>query len=111
MSVDGIDSDRSFFIASVTQEITRRPIYVMSHEPLYSSIVVTTLRGTASSNSTRITCTLDTMDFSLNDHQKLIRATVRQFMKNEVRPSVSGNGGVTGAGGDKFCQVPNGHVS
>jgi hypothetical protein len=49
--------------------------------------------------------------FWLNDHQKLIRATVRQFMKNEVRPSVSGNGGVTGAGGDKFCQVPNGHVS
>jgi hypothetical protein len=24
---------------------------------------------------------------------------------------VTGNGGVTGAGGDKFCQVPNGHVS
>ncbi len=32
--------------------------------------------------------TLDTMDFSLNDHQKLIRDTVRQFMENEVRPSV-----------------------
>jgi alkylation response protein AidB-like acyl-CoA dehydrogenase len=30
----------------------------------------------------------DTMDFSLNDHQKLIRDTVRQFMDNEVRPSV-----------------------
>jgi butyryl-CoA dehydrogenase len=29
-----------------------------------------------------------TMDFSLNDHQKLIRDTVRQFMENEVRPSV-----------------------
>ena len=28
------------------------------------------------------------MDFSLNDHQKLIRDTVRQFMENEVRPSV-----------------------
>jgi len=28
------------------------------------------------------------MDFSLNDHQKLIRDTVRQFMDNEVRPSV-----------------------
>ena len=30
----------------------------------------------------------DTMDFSLNDHQKLIRDTVRQFMENEVCPSV-----------------------
>ncbi len=29
------------------------------------------------------------MDFSLNDHQKLIRDTVRQFMDAEVRPSVS----------------------
>jgi butyryl-CoA dehydrogenase len=28
------------------------------------------------------------MDFSLSDHQKLIRDTVRQFMENEVRPSV-----------------------
>jgi butyryl-CoA dehydrogenase len=28
------------------------------------------------------------MDFSLNDHQKLIRGTVRQFMEAEVRPSV-----------------------
>jgi butyryl-CoA dehydrogenase len=28
------------------------------------------------------------MDFSLNDHQKLIRDTVRQFMESEVRPSV-----------------------
>jgi butyryl-CoA dehydrogenase len=28
------------------------------------------------------------MDFSLNDHQKLIRDTVRQFMENEVRPYV-----------------------
>jgi butyryl-CoA dehydrogenase len=28
------------------------------------------------------------MDFSLNDHQKLIRDTVRQFIENEVRPSV-----------------------
>ena len=28
------------------------------------------------------------MDFSLNDHQTLIRDTVRQFMENEVRPSV-----------------------
>ena len=27
------------------------------------------------------------MDFSLSDHQKLIRDTVRQFMENEVRPS------------------------
>src|SRR6266852_896657 len=27
------------------------------------------------------------MDFSLNDHQKLIRDTVRQFMEKEVRPS------------------------
>jgi len=30
----------------------------------------------------------DTMDFSLNDHQKLIRDTVRQFMEAEVRPFV-----------------------
>jgi butyryl-CoA dehydrogenase len=30
----------------------------------------------------------NTMDLSLNDHQKLIRDTVRQFMENEVRPSV-----------------------
>jgi butyryl-CoA dehydrogenase len=30
----------------------------------------------------------DTMDFSLNDHQKLIRNTVRQFMEAEVRPFV-----------------------
>jgi len=28
------------------------------------------------------------MDFSLNDHQNLIRDTVRQFMEAEVRPSV-----------------------
>ena len=28
------------------------------------------------------------MDFSLNDHQKLTRDTVRQFMENEVRTSV-----------------------
>jgi alkylation response protein AidB-like acyl-CoA dehydrogenase len=28
------------------------------------------------------------MDFSLNDHQKLIRDTVRRFMESEVRPSV-----------------------
>jgi butyryl-CoA dehydrogenase len=28
------------------------------------------------------------MDFSLSDHQKLIRDTVRRFMENEVRPSV-----------------------
>jgi alkylation response protein AidB-like acyl-CoA dehydrogenase len=28
------------------------------------------------------------MDFSLSDHQKLIRDTVRQFMENEVRPEV-----------------------
>jgi butyryl-CoA dehydrogenase len=28
------------------------------------------------------------MDFSLNDHQKLIRETVRQFMDAEVRPTV-----------------------
>jgi alkylation response protein AidB-like acyl-CoA dehydrogenase len=28
------------------------------------------------------------MDFSLNDHQKLIRDTVRQFMEAEVRPSL-----------------------
>ena len=28
------------------------------------------------------------MDFSLNDHQALTRDTVRQFMENEVRPSV-----------------------
>src|SRR6266404_9980302 len=28
------------------------------------------------------------MDFSLNDHQKLTRDTVRQFMENEVRPTV-----------------------
>src|SRR3989442_15980780 len=28
------------------------------------------------------------MDFSLNDHQKLIRDTVRQFMEAEVRPFV-----------------------
>src|ERR1700719_1896006 len=37
---------------------------------------------------TRIARTSDTMDFSLNDHQKLTRDTVRQFMENEVRPSV-----------------------
>src|ERR1700757_343020 len=28
------------------------------------------------------------MDFSLTDHQKLIRDTVRQFMETEVRPLV-----------------------
>lgn len=32
--------------------------------------------------------TPDTMDFSLKDHQKLIRETVRQFMEAEVRPFV-----------------------
>ncbi len=26
------------------------------------------------------------MDFSLNDHQKLMQDTVRQFMEAEVRP-------------------------
>src|SRR5499427_3460528 len=31
---------------------------------------------------------MDTMDFSLSDHQKLIRDTVRQFMETEVRPFV-----------------------
>src|SRR5438046_10535627 len=30
----------------------------------------------------------NTMDFSLNDHQKLIRDTVRQFVDAEVRPFV-----------------------
>src|SRR6195256_6861224 len=29
------------------------------------------------------------MDFSLSDHQKLIRDTVRQFMEADVRPSVT----------------------
>ena len=28
------------------------------------------------------------MDFSFNDHQTLIRDTVRQFMEAEVRPTV-----------------------
>jgi alkylation response protein AidB-like acyl-CoA dehydrogenase len=28
------------------------------------------------------------MDFSLKEHQKLIRDTVRQFMEAEVRPGV-----------------------
>src|SRR2546422_11133200 len=28
------------------------------------------------------------MDFSLSDHQKLIRDTVRQFMEAEVRPTI-----------------------
>src|ERR1700751_2053184 len=37
---------------------------------------------------TRTAHTPDTMDFSLNDHQKLTRDTVRQFMENEVRPLV-----------------------
>ena len=32
--------------------------------------------------------TPEPMDFSLSDHQKLIRDTVRQFMEAEVRPSV-----------------------
>src|SRR6266513_1598515 len=31
----------------------------------------------------------DTMDFSLNDHQKLIRDTVRQFMEADVLPIVT----------------------
>jgi hypothetical protein len=31
---------------------------------------------------------INCMDFSLNDHQKLIRDTVRQFMENEVRSGV-----------------------
>jgi butyryl-CoA dehydrogenase len=35
-----------------------------------------------------IACTPEPMDFSLNDHQKLIRDTVRQFMEAEVRPTV-----------------------
>ena len=35
-----------------------------------------------------IPSTPEPMDFSLNDHQKLIRDTVRQFMETEVRPSV-----------------------
>jgi butyryl-CoA dehydrogenase len=44
------------------------------------------LRGCAS--IVRTPRTTDTMDFSLNDHQKLIRDTVRQFMEAEVRPFV-----------------------
>ena len=44
--------------------------------------------GEISWNGTSIACTLDAMDFSLNDHQKLIRDTVRQFMETEVRPFV-----------------------
>ncbi|HVS87298.1 MAG TPA: acyl-CoA dehydrogenase family protein [Candidatus Acidoferrum sp.] len=36
----------------------------------------------------RLKRTSDTMDFSLSDHQKLIRDTVRQFMEAEVRPTV-----------------------
>src|SRR6202790_4662602 len=32
--------------------------------------------------------TPNTMDFSLSDHQTLIRDTVRRFMENEVRPGV-----------------------
>jgi butyryl-CoA dehydrogenase len=39
-------------------------------------------------NGASIACTLDAMDFSLKDHQKLIRDTVRQFMETEVRPFV-----------------------
>jgi butyryl-CoA dehydrogenase len=39
-------------------------------------------------NGPSIACTLDAMDFSLKDHQKLIRDTVRQFMEAEVRPTV-----------------------
>src|SRR6266566_6871406 len=39
-------------------------------------------------NSTHVACTLNSMDFSLTDHQKLIRDTVRQFMDTEVRPVV-----------------------
>src|SRR5580692_1266146 len=42
----------------------------------------------ACASITRTTRISDTMDFSLNDHQKLTRDTVRQFMENEVRPSV-----------------------
>src|SRR5271156_944550 len=37
---------------------------------------------------TRTARTSETMDFSLNDHQKLTRDTVRQFMENEVRTGV-----------------------
>lgn len=32
------------------------------------------------------------MDFSLSDHQKLIRDTVRQFMEAEVRPGMRERG-------------------
>ena len=32
------------------------------------------------------------MDFSLTDHQLLIRDTVRQFMETEVRPHVKESG-------------------
>lgn len=49
------------------------------------------LGGYAVLNCVSIACTprtLDTMDFSLSDHQKLIRDTVRQFMENEVRSGV-----------------------
>jgi butyryl-CoA dehydrogenase len=46
------------------------------------------LFGETSWNGPSIACTLDAMDFSLNDHQKLIRDTVRQFMEAEVRPFV-----------------------
>src|SRR5580693_8340000 len=37
---------------------------------------------------TRTARTSDTMDFSLNDYEEVTRDTVRQFMENEVRPSV-----------------------
>ena len=41
-----------------------------------------------SAQSGNACATKDTMDFSLSDHQKLIRDTVRQFMETEVRPFV-----------------------
>jgi butyryl-CoA dehydrogenase len=42
------------------------------------------------------------MDFSLKDHQKLIRETVRQFMETEMRPVVKEN--------DRLERYPEAHI-
>src|ERR1700675_597962 len=51
------------------------------------------MRGSSGTNPVVLASPIESgatepMDFSLNDQQKLIRDTVRQFMESEVRPAV-----------------------
>src|SRR5258707_14807547 len=83
------------YMASATRDIPGTVSGVYTSEPCFETDDVFFLRiepcACARQRCVSIACpprTRDTMDFSLSDHQKLIRGTVRQFMENEVRPGV-----------------------